>query len=130
MIRVALVADNPGLMRSLLRAIIDLQDDMMIAGVVAEARAVDALDPDVLILDAEIAQIDAVRLFSDIVRSCKAPTIVMTTQALHGMRTAQHVLEMGAREMVLKPSIAVADDVGAFSAKILASIRAASANCC
>lgn len=114
-----LIADDSVLVRSLLRAIIEMDPEMEVAGeasngleAVAMARN---LHPDIVTMDIEMPDMDGLEAIEQIMAENALPILVVTSRS--DAKTAYAAISKGALDLVLKPDLNV-EAAQEFAAKL------------
>lgn len=128
-IKVLVVDDSP-VIRNILSAIVDEQDDMMVVGVAPDplvARDLIAkLNPDVLTLDVEMPHMNGLAFLKRLMAVRPMPVVMLSSFTQEGSDVAFQALSLGAVSFVGKPTPgAPVDD--RYSQAIVESIRDAHA---
>ena len=124
------VVDDSALIRSVLKEIIDRQQDMQCVGVAADPfaarEAIRDTNPDVITLDVEMPRMDGIDFLAKLMRLRPTPVVMVSTLTEHGADVTLRALELGAIDFVAKPKIGVADGMRQLSEDITDKIRTAS----
>jgi two-component system chemotaxis response regulator CheB len=124
------VVDDSALVRSLLSAIINRQQDMECVGAAADPliarEMIRALDPDVITLDVEMPRMDGLDFLAKLMRLRPTPVVMVSTLTERGADVTLRALELGAIDFVAKPKIGVADGLQLLADDIADKIRIAS----
>ena len=106
-IRVLVVDDSP-LIRNVLEALINVQPDMQVVGLAADAMdardKVRDLHPDVITLDVEMPRIDGVTFLQQLMQAKPTPVIMVSAHTEAGSDITFRALESGAVDFVTKPA--------------------------
>jgi two-component system chemotaxis response regulator CheB len=104
-----LIADDSVLVRNLIRAIIEMDQEMEVAGeasngleAVEKART---LHPDIVIMDIEMPVMDGLQAIEQIMAENAMPILVVTSRG--DAKTAYAAISKGALDLVLKPDLNV-----------------------
>jgi two-component system chemotaxis response regulator CheB len=123
------VVDDSALVRSLLKAIIDRQDDMKCVGTAADPFAARELireaSPDVVTLDIEMPRMDGLEFLSRLMKLRPTPVVMVSTLTEHGAEATMRALELGAVDFVSKPRLGVSEGLNQLAEEICDKIRAA-----
>ena len=124
------VVDDSALIRSLLKEIIDRQQDMQCVGVAADPlvarEVIRDTNPDVITLDVEMPRMDGIDFLAKLMRLRPTPVVMVSTLTERGAEAALRALELGAIDFVAKPRIGVADGMRQLAEDITDKIRTAS----
>ncbi len=124
------VVDDSALIRSVLKEIIDRQQDMQCVGVAADPFAAREVirntDPDVITLDVEMPRMDGIDFLAKLMRLRPTPVVMVSTLTERGAEVTLRALELGAIDFVAKPKVGVADGMRQLAEDITDKIRTAS----
>ena len=124
------VVDDSALIRSLLKEIIDRQQDMQCVGVAADPlvarEVIRDTTPDVITLDVEMPRMDGIDFLAKLMRLRPTPVVMVSTLTERGAEATLRALELGAIDFVAKPRIGVADGMRQLAEDITDKIRTAS----
>jgi two-component system chemotaxis response regulator CheB len=123
------VVDDSALVRSILKSIIEANQDMECLGVACdpiEARElIRETNPDVITLDVEMPRMDGLDFLERLMRLRPTPVIMISTLTERGAETTLRALELGAVDFVAKPRLGVAHGLEEISEEISDKLRAA-----
>ena len=123
------VVDDSALVRSMLRAIIDQQDDMECVGAAPDPlvarEMIRTLAPDVITLDVEMPRMDGLDFLERLMRLRPMPVVMVSTLTERGAETTLRALELGAIDFVAKPRIGVVDGLQGLATAVTEKIRVA-----
>ncbi len=123
-----LIIDDSILIRRTLSSALSALPDMEVVGVAADAfegrDKIVALDPDVITLDIEMPRMDGLSFLERIMQHHPMRVVIHSTLGVKGSGIALRALELGAVDVVQKPSCPA--DVKAIHAVLIRSIRGAS----
>ncbi|MCD4650604.1 MAG: chemotaxis response regulator protein-glutamate methylesterase [Candidatus Cloacimonetes bacterium] len=126
-IRVIIVDDSAVVRRSL-KQIIDAEPDMEVVGTAPDPyQARDKLvklKPDVITLDIEMPKMDGITFLGKLMHYMPIPTIIVSSVTKRGCEVSLHALELGAVEVVPKPSEAYS--IESIETVLIQAIRSAS----
>ena len=104
----ALVVDDSGVMRAVIRATLEADRGIEVVGEAAnplEAReAIKALNPDVMTLDVEMPHMNGIEFLEKVMRLRPLPVVMVSSLTDRGAATTIAALEIGAIDCVGKPS--------------------------
>lgn len=110
-----LVADDSTLMRKLISSIVHQCSSLQLAGEACDGLdALDkaaALDPDVILLDIEMPRMDGLGFLAEARLRTAAQVIVVSSLAEPGSAVSRRALELGAVDIVAKPSGVLSLDI-------------------
>lgn len=103
----AVVVDDSALMRAMLKAALEKEGDITVAGLAAdtaEARAmIRELDPDVVTLDVEMPGMNGIAFLEKIMALRPTPVVMVSSLTARGTETALEALAIGAVDALAKP---------------------------
>ena len=124
------VVDDSALARSLLKEIIDRQDDMQCVGVASDPivarETIRNTNPDVITLDVEMPRMDGIDFLGTLMRLRPTPVVMVSTLTERGADVTLRALELGAVDFVANPKIGLADGMRQLADDITDKIRIAS----
>ena len=105
----ALIVDDSALMRSMIGKIIEGTEDLAVAGKAMNGKfalnKIDALNPDVIILDLEMPEMNGIEFLKERRRlGIQTPVIILSSLARKGARITMEALSLGASDFILKPT--------------------------
>lgn len=122
-----LIVDDSAVIRKLLTHIISSQVDMEVVGAAPDPFiARDMIlqhKPDVMTLDIEMPRMDGLTFLEKVMGHIPTRTIVISTLAKQNSTTALRALELGAIDILEKPSVDVTKSMESLSASIAEKIR-------
>lgn len=124
-----LVVDDSALVRSLLREMINRQNDMVCVGgacdpLVARGMIRD-LDPDVVTLDVEMPRMDGLDFLERLMRLRPTPVVMVSTLTERGAAVTMKALELGAVDFLAKPRLDQPSGFELFANLLVEKIRVA-----
>lgn len=123
------VVDDSALVRSLLSAIINRQNDMECVGAAADPlvarEMIRNLNPDVITLDVEMPRMDGIDFLAKLMRLRPTPVVMVSTLTERGADVTLRALELGAVDFVAKPKVGVADGLRLLADDITDKVRVA-----
>lgn len=106
--RRVLIVDDSFLMRRVIRNIVELEPALAVVGEAADGEEaleqVMALDPQVILLDIEMPRMDGIEFLRRVQLISDASVIVISSVAQLGSPQAMEALELGAVDILPKPS--------------------------
>lgn len=124
-----LVVDDSATMRKLLSKIVTSCPDMELVGTAADpfaAREVIVKNlPDVMTLDLEMPKMDGLSFLQRVMTHLPVRTLIISSLAKEGSEVALRALELGAIDVIEKPSLEVSKTIEAMTEKIALKIRMA-----
>lgn len=128
MIRV-LIVDDSALMRDMLTTILSSDPEIEVVGTANDpyqARTmIKELNPDVLTLDVEMPRMDGISFLEKIMRLRPMPVVMVSTLTQKHADITVQALEMGAVDVVGKPTIDMKRGMEERSAELIAKVRSA-----
>jgi len=124
-----LVIDDSATIRRVFTEALQLTDDIEVVGTAPDAflglEAILALNPDVITLDIEMPHMDGLTFLTRLMQSRPMPVVVISSVSARGSNAAMRALELGAVDVLCKPSSA--QEARAFPAVLARSIQVAAA---
>ncbi len=124
-----LCVDDSALVRQLLTHILDSDPGIEVVGVAPDPlvarEKIKRLDPDVLTLDIEMPKMDGLSFLEKLMRLRPMPVVMLSTLTQKGAEVSLRALEMGAVEVVPKPTQDLARVLPELSETIISAVKAA-----
>lgn len=124
-----LVVDDSALIRSVMKEIIDRENDMVCVGAAPDPMVarelIKSLNPDVLTLDVEMPKMDGLDFLERLMRLRPMPVVMVSTLTERGSDITFRALALGAVDFISKPKIDIARGMEEYAAEITDKIRAA-----
>lgn len=124
-----LIVDDSAVIRKLLSKIISSCPDMELVGTAPDPFAARELlvqhKPDVMTLDVEMPKMDGLSFLERLMQFMPVRTLIISSLAKEGSETALRALELGAIDVVEKPSLDVTKSLEAMTEAIASKIRMA-----
>ncbi len=124
-----LVVDDSAVIRKLLSKIITSCPDMELVGTAPDPFAARELlvahKPDVMTLDVEMPKMDGLSFLERVMQFMPTRTLIISSLAKEGSETALRALEVGAIDVVEKPSLDVTRSLEAMTESLASKIRMA-----
>jgi two-component system chemotaxis response regulator CheB len=118
-----MVVDDSTVMRAILKRIIDADPDLTVIGEAVNGRdalaKVGELDPDVVVLDIEMPELDGMICLKCLRLIHRAAVVVVSSLVQAGSSQAMEALRRGAKEVVAKPSGSVSFDMAQTTGDLL-----------
>jgi len=128
-----LCVDDSALIRSLISAIVNDQDDMQMVATAPDPLVARELikrhNPDVLTLDVEMPRMDGLDFLEKLMRLRPMPVVMVSSLTERGSEITLQALELGAVDFVAKPKVNVRDGMLDYGGEIVDKIRAAARAC-
>jgi two-component system chemotaxis response regulator CheB len=125
-IRVLIVDDSP-FIRMSLKKILSSDPDIQVVDTARDGREgifkLQALKPDVVTMDVEMPVMNGLQALEEIMRWQPTPVIVLSAVTTKGAKLTMKALDLGAVEVVAKPSGQKGDDLLALSKDILFKVK-------
>jgi two-component system chemotaxis response regulator CheB len=122
-----LVIDDSALIRSLMKEIINRENDMECVGTAPDPLAARDMimerDPDVLTLDVEMPRMDGLDFLEKLMRWRPMPVLMISTLTEQGSDVTFRALELGAVDFIAKPKLGIARGMEEAAAEIADKIR-------
>lgn len=111
-----LVVDDSALMRNLIGKMVDSAPDLEVVGKamngVFALQKIERLDPDVIVLDLEMPQMNGLQFLEERKRlGLDIPVVILSSVAQRGAKITMDALALGASDFITKPSGAVSHDI-------------------
>lgn len=126
-----LVVDDSVLVRKVLTTALDGQSGIEVVGTASNGRIglqrIALLDPDVVVLDVEMPELDGIATLREIVLTYPRTRVIMfSTVTEHGAQTTLDALEIGASDYLAKPAgkVTLEDSVAYVRRELVPRIRA------
>lgn len=124
-----LCVDDSATIRDLLSEIIGRQPDMEVVAVASDPitarELIKAHNPDVLTLDIKMPRMDGLVFLEKLMRLRPMPVLMISSRTQPGSEETRRALDLGAQDVIAKPSIGIRNGLEAESASIIEKIRAA-----
>ncbi len=124
-----LIVDDSALIRSVMKEIINSQDDMEVVGQAPDPLVARELikqtNPDVLTLDVEMPRMDGLDFLEKLMRLRPMPVVMVSSLTERGSEITMRALELGAVDFVTKPKISIQSGMLDYTETITDKIRAA-----
>jgi len=122
-----LIADDSSLMRALLSEFLSADPDIHVVGTAADGllavRMVESLRPDVLLLDVQMPHLSGLEALEQIMQRRPMPVVVISGLESHSFVT--QAFQLGAVDVIAKPSGPVSVDIYKVQDELIAKIKAA-----
>jgi two-component system chemotaxis response regulator CheB len=126
-----LVVDDSVFMRRMISDVIDRLPGYRVIGVATDGeealRRIQELDPDVVTLDIEMPRLDGFGVLARVMAEKPRPFVVVSAYTQRGSESAMRALELGAVDVVPKPSGPVSFDVKKVTGELHRALDAARA---
>lgn len=123
-----LVIDDSALIRSVMKEIINRENDMECVGAAPDPlvarEMIKSLNPDVLTLDVEMPKMDGLDFLERLMRLRPMPVLMVSTLTERGSDITFRALELGAVDFVSKPKLDIARGMEEYAIEITDKIRA------
>ena len=127
-IKVMIVDDSASIRRGL-KILLSADDGIEVIAAVADpfeaAQQMRDLVPDVMLLDIEMPRMDGLTFLSKIMAQRPLPVIICSSYSEAGSRTAMRALELGAAEVIGKPSLGTPQERQEAQIRVCDAVRAA-----
>jgi two-component system chemotaxis response regulator CheB len=124
-----LIVDDSALIRSILKELINAQDDMQAVGAapdpIAAREMIKALNPDVLTLDVEMPKMDGLDFLEKLMRLRPMPVVMISSLTEQSSDVTLRALELGAVDFVPKPKLDIESGMQEYGRVIAEKIRTA-----
>ena len=123
------VVDDSVLIRTILKEIINAEDDMEVVAAAPDPLAAREVirehDPDVITLDIEMPKMNGLEFLEKLMRLRPTPVIMISTLTEQGANVTLRALELGAVDFIPKPKTDVLHGLHEYAIDITEKIRAA-----
>lgn len=104
-----LIVDDSALMRNLIGRIVEHEPDLQVVGKAMNGAfalaKLDKLDPDVIILDLEMPEMNGIEFLRERQRrNIQIPVIILSSHAEQGAHITMEALSLGASDFIMKPT--------------------------
>lgn len=124
-----LIVDDSPFMRMTLQKIMNQDPDIKVLDVARDGREgilkLQALRPQVVTMDVEMPVMDGLQALDEIMRWQPTPVIVLSAVTTEGAKSTLKALDLGAFDVVAKPSGGPGADLHALAQDIVAKVKAA-----
>ena len=124
-----LIVDDSALIRQVLTAILDEDDNIEVVGTAVDpyaARdAIKQLRPDVLTLDVEMPKMDGLAFLRNLMRLHPMPVVMVSSLTEAGAHVTFEALELGAIDFVTKPKTDIANQLGQYADDLITKVKTA-----
>jgi two-component system chemotaxis response regulator CheB len=124
-----LIVDDSAVIRKLLTKIVSSCSDMELVGTAPDPFAAREIlvnqKPDVMTLDVEMPKMDGISFLEKVMQFMPTRTLIISSLAKEGSETALRALEVGAIDVIEKPSLDVTKSLEAMTESIASKIRMA-----
>src|SRR5947199_7840634 len=124
-----LIADDSALMRRLFTETFEAEGDFQVAVARNGVEAIEqlaAFQPDVIVLDVQMPQLDGMACLNRIMVERPTPVVMVSAVTQAGAEETIRALELGAVDVLAKPSGAVSLKMNSFGPQLVETVRAAS----
>lgn len=124
-----MIVDDSALMRNLIGRIVEGDPSLKVAGKamngVFALEKLPRLDPDVIILDLEMPEMNGIEFLKERQRlGLRIPVIILSSLASKGAEITMEALSLGASDFIMKPSGPVSPDIQNVASSMLEMIHA------
>jgi two-component system, chemotaxis family, protein-glutamate methylesterase/glutaminase len=124
-----LIVDDSATVRQTLSSILESDPEIEVVGVAADpfvaARRLAEVVPDVITLDVEMPRMDGITFLRKLMAQHPIPVVMCSSLVESGTQTLSQALEAGAVDIMLKPSIGVAEHLAEAKIQICDMVKAA-----
>lgn len=124
-----LVIDDSAVMRQLLAAILDEDNDIQVVGTAPDPyvarEKIKRLHPDVLTLDVEMPGMNGLKFLENLMRLRPMPVVMVSSLTSRGADATLRALELGAVDVVAKPQGHPREVIAGVAQELRAKVRAA-----
>ena len=124
-----LIIDDSAIARNTLSRILETDPEIEVVGTAPDAliglRKIAECSPDVLTLDVEMPKMDGLTFLERLMSSRPMPVVMVSAYTSEGSETALRALDLGALEIIEKPSIDVSSGLQELALQITDKVKAA-----
>ena len=124
-----LVVDDSATVRQTMTAILETDPEISVMGAAgdpyAAARRIRDEVPDVITLDVEMPRMDGITFLRRLMDQHPIPTVMCSSLVENGSETLHQAIEAGAIDVILKPSVGVAEALEESKIRICDAVKAA-----
>lgn len=124
-----MIVDDSAVMRELLRRILSRDPDIQVVGTAPDPIAAEAripIDkPNVLTLDVDMPRMDGLTFLERLMTHHPLPVVMVSALTQRGCETAMRALELGAVDVIAKPTVDVETGTRHIGWEIVAKVKAA-----
>lgn len=128
--RRVLIVDDSALVRQVLVGILSRHPMLEVVGIAKDPydarERIKELDPDVLTLDVEMPRMDGITFLGKLMKGHPMPAVMLSSLTAKGAATALDALDLGAVDVIGKPTLDLAKGLEAMGAEIAETVYAAS----
>lgn len=128
--RRVLIVDDSALVRQVLIGILSRHPMLEVVGIAKDPydarERIKELDPDVLTLDVEMPRMDGITFLGKLMKGHPMPAVMLSSLTARGAATALDALDLGAVDVIGKPTLDLAKGLEAMGAEIAETVYAAS----
>jgi two-component system chemotaxis response regulator CheB len=126
-----LVVDDSSFMRKTISRILESDAGIVVVGTAPDGKFVqkklESLNPDVITLDVEMAEMDGIQTLRQIMSSNPHPVVMLSSLTQDGADITVKALQLGAVDFVAKPSGQISLDMETQKSLIIEKVKAAAA---
>ena len=124
-----LIVDDSATVRQTLTAVLESDPEIEVVGVASDpfvaARKIAECIPDVITLDVEMPRMDGITFLRKLMSQHPIPVVMCSSLIESGSATLQQALEAGAVDVILKPSIGIAEHLAESTIRICDAVKGA-----
>jgi two-component system chemotaxis response regulator CheB len=125
-----LIVDDSATVRQTLASILESDPEIEVIGVASDpfvaAQRINKQAPDVITLDVEMPRMDGITFLRKLMTQHPIPVVMCSSLVESGSETLQQALEAGAVDVVLKPTVGVAEYLAESKIRLCDAVKAAS----
>src|ERR1700692_2831905 len=122
-----LVVDDSAFMRKVLETIFNADDQLQVVGQAKDGREAitlaESLKPDVITMDINMPHVDGLQATAQIMTTNPRPIVIVSSESREGAASTLKALELGAIELVAKPSSGIDLDMQSVREELLRKVR-------
>jgi two-component system, chemotaxis family, protein-glutamate methylesterase/glutaminase len=124
-----LIVDDSATVRQTLTSVLESDPDIEVIGVASDpfvaAQRINKQVPDVITLDVEMPRMDGITFLRKLMAQHPIPVVMCSSLVESGSETLQQALEAGAVDIVVKPTVGVAEYLAESKIRLCDAVKAA-----
>lgn len=124
-----LIVDDSAFVRKVLRAVLSSASDIEVVGQAVDGlealERIDELSPDVIALDLTMPELDGLGVLEVLATREKSPRVIVVSSAERDSEEAVRALQLGAVEVIKKPTAVATDQLYDVRAELVTKVRVA-----
>jgi two-component system, chemotaxis family, protein-glutamate methylesterase/glutaminase len=124
-----LIVDDSAFVRRTYKNLLESDPEIVVIGTAGDpyiaVQKIQREKPDVITLDIEMPRMDGLTFLKKLMAQAPMPVVVISNQSVKGADVALKALEMGAVDVMAKPSLATEEEVAESSINLVDKVRSA-----